>query len=99
MSKRLFSLGQPVICINDDFKWCRRNYPEVQNYPRFASRYIIRGYVTDGSHPAVVLRELTNINVLYLNGQTHEAGFWQDRFVAASPPIIINGKVKREEMA
>lgn len=99
MVKRLFSAGQPVICINDDFKWCRRHYPEVKNYPVFASRYIIRGYVIDGNHPAVVLRELSNQNVAYTNGSIHEAGFWQDRFIAASPPIQINTKNKQEEVA
>ena|SRR3989442_13268652 len=99
MVKQLFSPGQPVICINDDFRWCRRHYPSVQNYPRFASRYIIRAYVIGGSHPAVVLRELSNINVKYMDGSIHEAGFWQDRFIAISPLIQIGAKVKKEEMA
>jgi hypothetical protein len=97
MAKRLFYIGQHVICINDDFSWVKKKYPNAKvNWPRFAQRYIVRGYVCDGSHPAIVLQEIKNPDVIYKNGAIREAGFWDARFVGAPPPIAISSKAKRQ---
>lgn len=97
MSKQLFHTGQEIICINDDFSWARKKYPTVMNYPRFGNRYTVRGYACGGPKPAVLLQEITNISVVYSDGKIRESGFWDGRFVAASPPI--KREVKLGDMA
>jgi hypothetical protein len=84
-SKRLFYVGQPVICINDDFKFSRKKYPDPRiSYPSFGKRYTVRSYVCGGKYPGIVLEEFTNPEVKYFNGEIREAGFWDQRFVGAS---------------
>jgi hypothetical protein len=89
MSGRLFAAGQIVICINDDFSFARKKYPEVLGYPVFGQRYQIRDYVCDGKAPAVVLQEFTNPRVPYIDGVWREAGFWDKRFVNAPPLVYV----------
>lgn len=104
--KRLFYPGQPVICINDDFSWARKHYPDVNlAWPTFGKRYIVRDYVCGGRHPALVLYEITNPNVIYSDGEIKEAGFWEKRFVGAPPPTeaimgnkVTVGEFKEKEM-
>lgn len=90
MSKGLFYIGQPVICINDNFSWARKRYAQVHSYPVAGSRYRVRGYVCEGAKPAIVLWELTNPTVMYMDGVIREAGFWEGRFVAAPLPEAIS---------
>lgn len=98
MSKQLFYVGQTVICINDDFDWSRKRYQSsVIVYPIFGSRYVVRSYVCGGSHPAIVLQEIHNPDVIYIHGGIREAGFWQGRFVGAPPPIENKTVVKKEK--
>lgn len=97
MSNRLFETGQAIICINDDFKWARKHYPQVVNWPRFGSRYIVRGYVCDGRCPAIVVQEMTNVIVIYSDGAEREAGFADKRFVKAPPPLQSTVTAKREK--
>lgn len=88
MTKQLFYIGQAIICINDDFRWSRKHYPAILGYPVFGKRYTVRNYITAGSHPAIVLQEIRNPDVVYLHNKgVHEAGFWDQRFVGAPPPI------------
>lgn len=88
MTKQLFYIGQAIICINDDFKWSRKHYPKIIAYPIFGQRYTVRDYVCVGSHPAIVLQEIRNPDVIYMNNKkVAEAGFWDQRFVGAPPPV------------
>jgi hypothetical protein len=96
--KRLFAAGDPVICINDAFPYARKHYPGL-NYPVFGSRYIVRGYVADGKYPAIIVREISNPSIMYFDGDTKEAGFWDRRFVKAAPPVEIKVSTKREKEA
>lgn len=97
--KRLFYVGQQVICINDDFKWSRKHFPNPEiKYPVFGQRYNVRAYVVDGKCPAIVLQEFTNPSVPYLHeAGIREAGFWDHRFVGAPPPIESKLVTKKEK--
>jgi hypothetical protein len=76
-----FYNGQPVICINDDFKKVRKQYARVSpRLPVKGKRYTVRCYVIEDKHPCVVLREISNSNVLYSDGMFRELGFWDRRF-------------------
>lgn len=97
VSKRLFGVGQAIICINDDFRWARKNYPGL-SYPTFGSRYIVRAYVVDGNCPAIVLQEIRNRDVVYLSGKIYEAGFADKRFVGAPPePFTVTMTLRKKE--
>lgn len=97
MTKRLFDVGQTVICIDDDFKWSRKKYPQVLNWPVFCSRYIVRAYACDGKFPAILVQEITNVSVIYMDGAVREAGFADKRFVKAPPPLEGMVTAKREK--
>jgi hypothetical protein len=95
VSKRLFAAGQPVICINDNFKRSRKKFPGL-NFPTFGKRYTVRDYVCDGKYPAIVLHEIRNHKVRYMNGDIQEGGFWDVRFVGASSPVKAKRAMKKE---
>jgi hypothetical protein len=85
--KHLFDIGQVVICINDNFSWCKQHYPDPKiGYPVFGQRYIVREYLTSGKYAAIAVQEIHNPVVQYLSGEYKEAGFWDRRFVGAPPP-------------
>lgn len=96
--KRLFDVGQEVICINDNFRFARSHYPGLI-CPTFGLRYIVRGYVTKGKFPAIVLKEIINQNVQYFDGTVKEAGFWHCRFVGAPPPLEVEVHTSMKEDA
>jgi hypothetical protein len=77
-----FKVGESVICINDDFKWARRRYPSV-TFPVRGKCYVVRAYVVGGRAPGILLQGIVNRNVVYLDGKTREAGFWEERFERA----------------
>jgi len=95
----LFYVGQPVICVNDNFSWCRKYYPEVIHYPEKGHRYIVRDYVCEGTTPAIVLNEMKNPPVVYTDNMIREAGFWDRRFVAAPLPEEITCWLRETEDA
>lgn len=92
MTKHLFFIGQPVICINDDFSWAKKTYHSIPllAWPKMGTRYIIRAYLCGGKKPAVALQGIVNPEVIYADGRKREAGFWEGRFVAAPLPDSIN---------
>lgn len=72
-----------MICINDNFNRAMRIYKRV-TWPKKGCRYVIRDYVHLKDTPAVVLREIHNVDVVYSDGTIKEAGFWDERFVPAT---------------
>lgn len=90
----MFSRGQPVICVNDNFAWARKRYPDMLSYPVKGQRYIVREYVCWGRAPAIVLREIKNPRVPYMDGKFREAGFWDRRFIIAPLPESISNLQK-----
>jgi hypothetical protein len=79
-----FRAGESIVCIDDKFAWARRKYKKFgMLFPVQGRCYVVRGYVILGSHPAVLLREITNPRVPYSDGYWREAGFWEERFEKA----------------
>lgn len=87
-----FYVGQPVICVNDDFTRADKYYPGI-TWPVRGRRYVVRGYVADGSarigfsrvvYAAIVVMEIRNRRVRYMDGGVREAGFWDERFEPAT---------------
>lgn len=76
----LFRTGQKIICINDNFKWAKRRWPELE-YPKFGGVYVMRAYVLIAKKSILVVREITNREIRYTDGHIREAGFWEGRFV------------------
>lgn len=77
-----FKIGQDVICINDNFKWARARFRNANIiYPVFGKIYTVRRYTIEGTHPTLVLFEIHNPYVIYLDQVIREAGFWEKRFV------------------
>lgn len=79
-----FKSGEPVICIDDSFTWARQTYRSFNlTFPVCGRCYVVRGYVIKGSHPAITLQGISNVQVPYLDGKFREAGFWEERFARA----------------
>jgi hypothetical protein len=77
-----FYEGQPVVCVNDTVSTqIARMFPGM-TWPVRGQRYVIRRYVRAGAPhlPAVLLVEIKNRRVRYLDGRVDEAGFWDERF-------------------
>ena len=79
-----FKRGESVVCIDDDFRWAQKKYADAHlNFPVRGKCYVVRAYAVHGSHPAVLLAEITNPFVIYNDGKIREAGFWEERFEKA----------------
>lgn len=83
-----FYPGQPVICINDDFRHTIRKYNELASgitWPVRGRRYVVRSYaIARVKYPSVLLMEIKNRRVPYADGIVREAGFWDERFEPAT---------------
>ena len=84
----MFYKGQPVVCINGDFTYVNKYYPNV-SWPTQGGRYVIRDYVAQTltgkvCYPAVLLMEIRNRRVHYMDGFLAEVGFWEARFAPAT---------------
>lgn len=83
-----FYPGQPVVCVNDNFRRSRVIYPGV-TWPRRGVKYRVRCYVVSGvAYPALVLHEIHNKRVPYMDGVMREAGFWDERFEPATKKVV-----------
>jgi hypothetical protein len=79
-----FRSGESIVCINDNFKWARRQYKAHNlTFPVRGKCYVVRSYVVLGTHPALVLQGIVNIRVPYKDGVWREAGYWEERFEKA----------------
>jgi hypothetical protein len=79
---RKFYIGQPVVCINDNFSWAKRVFSTFPiAYPSLGQRYVVRAYLYIGDDkPIIALAGITNIKIPYTDGVWREAGFWDGRF-------------------
>jgi hypothetical protein len=79
-----FHVGQEVVCINDDFSKMLKMYSLLNlpgfNLPRRGNLYVVRDYVIHGKFPAIVVMELHNPIIPYMDDIWREAGFWDERF-------------------
>jgi hypothetical protein len=93
-----FYVGQPVVCVHDDFTRVKAMYPNC-SWPVHGVVYHVRRYLlakptlVEGAlvvYPAIALYEIHNPMVTYMDGIKREAGFWDERFEPVTKALVGN---------